>query len=201
MNKLDGSAQWSFTYNADGLRTQRTGFVTDPTTGVTTNRTYNYTYLGGQLTHMTVDGHTMYFTYDASGTPLTLTYDGLKFYYITNLQGDVTAIVNGNGQEFVRYTYDAWGNVTATGSATNLRYYNPLRYRGYVYDEETELYYLQSRYYNPEMGRFINADGLTSTGQGVLGIICSPIVGITLLFASIVGDIIGKQCLMLFPLL
>ena len=150
---------------------------------------------------MTVDGHTMYFTYDASGTPLTLTYDGLKFYYITNLQGDVTAIVNGNGQEFVRYTYDAWGNVTATGSATNLRYYNPLRYRGYVYDEETELYYLQSRYYNPEMGRFINADGLTSTGQGVLGIICSPIVGITLLFASIVGDIIGKQCLMLFPLL
>ena len=71
---------------------------------------------------MTVDGHTMYFTYDASGTPLTLTYDGLKFYYITNLQGDVIAIVNGNGQEFVRYTYDAWGNVKVDGSATNLRY-------------------------------------------------------------------------------
>ena len=169
MNKLDGSAQWNYTYNADGLRTQRTGFATDSTTGVTANRTYNYTYLGGQLTHMTVDGHTMYFTYDASGTPLTMVYDGLKFYYITNLQGDVISIVNGNGTEFVRYTYDAWGNVKATGSATNLRFYNPLRYRGYVYDSETELYYLQSRYYNPEMGRFINGDAYASTGQGLLG--------------------------------
>ena len=169
MNKLDGSAQWNYTYNADGLRTQRTGFATDSTTGVTANRTYNYTYLGDQLTHMTVDGHTMYFTYDAAGTPLTMVYDGLKFYYITNLQGDVISIVDGNGTEFVRYTYDAWGKVEAFGSATNLRFYNPLRYRGYVYDPETELYYLQSRYYDPEMGRFINADGLTSTGQGVLG--------------------------------
>ena len=162
MTKLDGSAQWSFTYNADGLRTQRTDAIT--------GRTYNYTYLGSQLTHMTVDGHTMYFSYDASGTPLTMVYDGLKFYYITNLQGDVTAIVNGNGQEFVRYTYDAWGNVTATGSATNLRYYNPLRYRGYVYDAETELYYLQSRYYDPEMGRFINADNQLSTGSDLTGL-------------------------------
>ena len=118
---------------------------------------------------MTVDGHTLYFTYDASGTPLALDYDGHKFYYITNLQGDVISIVNGNGTEFVRYTYDAWGNVTTDGSATNLRFYNPLRYRGYVYDEETGLYYLQSRYYNPEIGRFINGDGFTSTGQGVLG--------------------------------
>lgn len=148
MTKLDGSAQWNYTYNADGMRTKRTNGTT----------TYQYTYRGGQLTHMTVDGHTMYFTYDASGTPLNMVYDGLKFYYITNLQGDVIAIVNGNGQEFVRYTYDAWGNVTATGSATNLRFYNPLRYRGYVYDEETGLYYVSSRYYNPEIGRFLNAD-------------------------------------------
>ena len=128
-----------------------------------------HTYLGDQLTHMTVDGHTLYFTYDASGTPLTLTYDGLKFYYITNLQGDVISIVNGNGVEFVHYTYDAWGNVTTDGSATNVRFYNPLRYRGYVYDPETGLYYLQSRYYDPGMGRFINADGYTATGQGLLG--------------------------------
>ena len=158
MAKIGASEQWDFTYNADGLRTKRTNGTT----------TYQYTYLGSQLTHMTVDGHTLYFTYDASGTPLTLTYDGLKFYYITNLQGDVISIVDGNGTEFVRYTYDAWGNVKADGSATNLRYYNPLRYRGYVYDEETKLYYLQSRYYNPEMGRFINADGIYDTNQGIL---------------------------------
>ena len=163
MSKLDKSAAWQFTYNADGLRTQRTDAVT--------GRTYNYTYLGGQLTHMTVDGHTMYFTYDASGTPLTLTYDGVTYYYVTNLQGDVIAILNSNGVQNVRYTDDAWGNLLSTTGdmADTLGFYNPLRYRGYVYDEETELYYLQSRYYNPEMGRFVNGDGLVSTGQGLLG--------------------------------
>ena len=69
------------------------------------------------------------------------------------------------------YTYDAWGNpLRTTGSmATTLGEQNPLRYRGYVYDTETGLYYLQSRYYNPGWGRFINADGYASTGQGIIG--------------------------------
>ena len=71
----------------------------------------------------------------------------------------------------VEYTYDAWGNILSiTGSmASTLGRQNPLRYRGYVYDQETGLYYLQSRYYDPEIGRFINADALVSTGQGLLG--------------------------------
>ena len=79
--------------------------------------------------------------------------------------------MNQSGNQLVAYTYDAWGNVlTTTGSsAGSLGKYNPLRYRGYVYDVETKLYYLQSRYYNPEWGRFINADALVSTGQGLLG--------------------------------
>ena len=159
MAKIDQSETWQFTYNADGLRTQRTNGTT----------TYKYTYLGGQLTHMTVDGHTMYFAYDASGVPLAMTYDGVDYYYVTNIQEDVVSILNASGTEVVHYAYDAWGKVQADGSATNLRYYNPLRYRGYVYDEETKLHYLQSRYYNPEIGRFINADGYAATGQGVLG--------------------------------
>ena len=68
-------------------------------------------------------------------------------------------------------TYDAWVKpLTVTGSlATTLGTHNPLRYRGYVYDTETELYYLQSRYYNPNTGRFLNADAFTSTGQGFTG--------------------------------
>ena len=76
-----------------------------------------------------------------------------------------------NGNTVVTYTYDAWGNVLSVGGslATTLGAQNPFRYRGYVYDSETELYYLQSRYYNPEMGRFISADALVSTGQGILG--------------------------------
>ena len=164
MSKLDQSETWQFTYNADGLRTKRTNG----------NRTYQYTYRGGQLTHMTVDGHTMYFTYDASGTPLNLVYDGHKFYYVTNLQGDVVAMINSSGVEVVQYTYDAWGNVQADGPATNVRYYNPLRYRGYVYDPETELYYVSSRYYDPEIGRWISPEpnvynGEFDEGAGLIG--------------------------------
>ena len=70
-----------------------------------------------------------------------------------------------------KYHYDAWGNIlTTTGTLANtLGTLNPLTYRGYVYDQETQLYYLQSRYYNPTIGRFINADALVSTGQGLLG--------------------------------
>ena len=90
---------------------------------------------------------------------------------MTNLQEDVIAIVNTSNVAVVEYSYDAWGNILGiTGSmATTLGTLNPLRYRSYVYDEETELYYLQSRYYNPEISRFINADNFISTGQGLLG--------------------------------
>ena len=78
----------------------------------------------------------------------------------------MTGLVTTGGTRVVTYTYDAWGNPLATtGSmATTLGAQNPLRYRGYVYDTETGLYYLQSRYYNPTWGRFINADGYLSAG-------------------------------------
>ena len=91
--------------------------------------------------------------------------------YFLNMQGDVMAILNSSGVAVVEYTYDAWGKpLTTTGSmASGLGQINPLRYRGYVYDQETGLYYLQSRYYNPEIGRFINADKYISTGHDILG--------------------------------
>ena len=78
----------------------------------------------------------------------------------------MVAILNSSGTAVVNYTYDAWGKLlTTTGSmASTLGYYNPLRYRGYVYDEETGLYYLQSRYYNPTWGRFVNADDIAYLG-------------------------------------
>jgi RHS repeat-associated protein len=82
--------------------------------------------------------------------------------YVTNLQGDVVAILNRSGTAVVNYTYDAWGKLLTTTDSTtiSLGLYNPLRYRGYVYDRETGLYYLQSRYYNPTWGRFINVDAV-----------------------------------------
>ena len=157
----NGSTTWTNTYNADGLRTKRTNGST----------TYNYIYNGSSLSQMTVGSNTLYFAYDASGTPMSVTYNGTNYYYATNIQGDVTAILNTSGTAVVQYTYDAWGKIlTTTGSmASTLGAHNPLRYRGYVYDTETTLYYLQSRYYNPAMGRFINADNYPSTGQGLLG--------------------------------
>ena len=113
---------------------------------------------------------TLSFSYDASGIPMSVIYNGTAYYYTVNLQGDVMAIVDASGTSVVSYAYDAWGNVlSVTGTmADTLGEINPLRYRGYVYDQETELYYLQSRYYAPEAGRFINTDILLSTG-GLLG--------------------------------
>ena len=77
-----------------------------------------------------------------------------------------------NGTKLVSYTYDAWGKVTTTyhnGGASTAVQYNPFRYRGYYYDTELGFYYINSRYYDPETGRFLNEDGYVSTGQGILG--------------------------------
>ena len=77
------------------------------------------------------------------------------------------SIVDAQGEVVASYEYDPYGNViTATGTLAEV---NPIRYRGYYFDAECNLYYLQSRYYDPAMGRFINADAFASTGQGILG--------------------------------
>ena len=138
-----------------------------------TTRT-SYSYLGDTLTQVNISAPTgstsLHFTHDELG-PMSVTYDGAEYFYLKNAQGDVTGLVNSSGTQVVAYTYDACGNpLTTTGTmAGTLGKLNPFRYRGYVYDTETGLYYLQSRYYNPETGRFINADGYVSTGQGILG--------------------------------
>ncbi len=87
-------------------------------------------------------------------------FDGNEYFYVLNLQGDVIALIDNTGTVVVKYTYDSWGKLlSTTGSmAVTLGYYNPLRYRGYYYYVETRLYYLQSRYYDPETGRFLNVD-------------------------------------------
>ena len=94
-------------------------------------------------------------------------YGSVYYYYITNLQGDVMSIVDGSGNVVASYEYDPYGNVIE--AAGILAEINPLRYRGYVYDSETDFYYCQSRYYDPQIGRFINADAYASTGQGIVG--------------------------------
>ena len=129
-----------------------------------TTRT-SYSYLGDTLTQVRIvepnSSATLHFTYDEIG-PMSVTYDGVEYFYLKNAQGDVTGLVNSSGTQVVAYTYDAWGNpLTTTGTmADTLGKLNPFRYRGYVYDTETGLYYLGSRYYNPQWGRFVNADDL-----------------------------------------
>ena len=154
--KLD-ILDWEMEYNTSGIRTKR----------VSEEKTYNYIYAGDKLMRMTVGNDTLDFSYDTNGVPLTMTYNGTVYYYITNLQGDVISLERADGGSGASYAYDAWGNILAmSGTLAEL---NPLRYRGYVYDQETGFYYLNSRYYDPAVGRFISADDYPTTGQGLIG--------------------------------
>ena len=109
--------------------------------------------------------NTLDFAYDEAGTVLGFRLNSsANYYYLKNLQGDVTAIYNASGTIVVRYTYDAWGNLLSMKdsngspitSPTHTGSLNPIRYRGYYYDAETKLYYLQSWYYDPVTSMLTN---------------------------------------------
>jgi len=89
-----------------------------------------------------------------------------------NLQGDIIAILNTSGTKVVEYTYNAWGEVlSVTGSlASTVGQANPFRYRGYYYDSETGFYYLQTRYYDPVVGRFLNSDTSEIISAATIGL-------------------------------
>ena len=158
----------SYKYDADGLRTLKS------VNGAKTK----YYYVNGKLHYEErSDGTKLYFFYDSNGYLTCINHNGSTNYYpATNLRGDVVALYRHTGALLATYEYDAWGNVIAVKDATgnaitdqsHIANLNPIRYRGYYYDTETKLYYLQSRYYNAEVGRFLNADGYLTTGQGVL---------------------------------
>ena len=159
-----GENSYSYAYNADGLRTAKT------VNGVTTD----YYWSNGILQAQKTGDEYILFLYDENGAAYGLIVrNGTQeatYYYIFNLQGDIIGILDSNGNAVVNYTYNAWGELqSVTGSmAETLGQKNPLRYRGYYYDQETGFYYLQSRYYDPIVQRFLNADGYISSGNGVL---------------------------------
>ena len=140
-----------------------------------------YTLEGSRIVSESWGDNLLIYLYDESGAPIGMQYRNTTyaanrfdtFYFEKNLQGDVVAVYNSSGIKVISYTYDAWGNQTVQwhdSYSTNFNaYYNPFRYRGYYYDTETGWYYLQSRYYNPQWGRFLNADGYVSTGTGLIG--------------------------------
>ena len=146
-----GSTNISYTYDMAGVRSSKTVGST----------TYKYTTLSGLVTRQTGGGKTIDFVYDENNQPLAMKYNNTLYYYVLNAQGDVVRIVNSSRSVVASYTYDPWGKIIS--SSGTLADINPLRYRGYYYDSETGFYYLQSRYYDPEIGRFINADSYAST--------------------------------------
>ena len=146
---------YSYTYDESGIRSSKT------VNGVTTY----FTTKDGVIQSQTDGTNTMYFQYDNSGNPTGFLYNGTQYFYLTNQMGDVIGITDSAGSLLATYTYGAWGEVLATtpataGSTTQLAIANanPLRYRGYYLDQETGYYYLQSRYYDSGLSRFINAD-------------------------------------------
>ena len=161
---------YTYSYDENGIRTRKTIGNT------VTDYYYNGSLLIGIVqTTTNSDGSTetsiQRFSYDANGQVIGVNYNSTYYYYLRNAQGDVVKLIDKTGSTVVEYTYDSWGKLlSTTGSlAETFGAEQPFRYRGYVYDEETGWYYLQSRYYNPEVGRFISADVYLSTGQGVLG--------------------------------
>ena len=130
---------------------------------------HDYYYVDGVLMYEKVGTeYEMFYRYDTDGRLSMVTCrdmtTGQKYYYnvVTNAQGDVVNLLGGSGAVRVTYTYDAYGRLVSmtdsTAGAIAIGSKNSIRYRGYVYDSETEMYYLQSRYYDPETGRFINCD-------------------------------------------
>ena len=123
--------------------------------------------------------YTIVYLYNANSSPVGFKYRTPsyaedvwdEYFYEKNLQGDIVAVYNATGTKLISYTYDAWGRFARTQvlSMPTTAIVNPYLYRGYYYDSDLGFYYLQSRYYDPNTCRFINADSYVSTGQGILG--------------------------------
>ena len=169
---VSGSKTMSFAYNEDGIRTSKT------VNGVTTTYYVN----GGQIVAEKTGTRTIVYIYDATGAPIGMMYRTTSyaegawdvFWYEKNLQGDIIAVYNASGTKVATYTYsDAWGNhfvSYSNGGASTGAQYNPFRYRGYYYDTDLGMYYLQSRYYDAKICRFINADmQISGVGGEILG--------------------------------
>lgn len=147
----------SYIYDSQGHRVQKT------VNGLTTN----YLYSGDLLMRQTDGTNTIDFQYDASGNLVGFLYNGTPYYYLRNLLNDISGIVDGEGNVVAKYRYDAYGNtIYSTGTMAEI---NPIRYRGYYCDSETNWYYLCSRYYNPEWCRFISPDCFFIAGDVITG--------------------------------
>ncbi len=192
-----------YKYNDSGIRTSKK----------VGNVEHIYTLNGSQIVSETWGNNTLIYLYDETGSPIGMQYrtssmeegEFVNFFFEKNLFGDIVAIYNEAGNKIGSYKYDAWGICTTSVQSTAstfeqniVRDYNPFRYRGYYYDTETQFYYLQSRYYDPVTGRFLNADGYINANGDLIGFnmyaYCSnnPVM-YTDPSGNIAGDVLSPQ--------
>ena len=160
-----GDLNVSYEYNVDGIRTSK----------IVNNQTTNYILEGDNIVIEESPKGMIYYLYD-SNELIGLKYNDQTYFYKKNLQGDIIGLYNSDYEQIVTYTYDSWGKVLSIKDSNgniitdsnHIGIMNPFRYRSYYYDEETKLYYLNSRYYNPRWGRFINADNLIGTTDKII---------------------------------
>ena len=159
---LNDTEVLSYEYNIDGQRVSKTY------EGVTTEYFYNGSILAGEKTGNNV----IIYMYDNNGDIFGFTYNGTEYYYIKNAQNDVVAIADASGNVVVRYYYNAWGEIIdcVDNTTFELSSINPITYRSYYNDNIAgmDMYYLNSRYYVSDWGRFASADGIYDTNTGVL---------------------------------
>ena len=165
--QLSDETSVSYQYNPDGIRIGKT---------VNDTETSYFVDASGTMQAMKQGDEELVFLYDATGRRegFIWYHEGQKqgtYYYLYNVQSDVIGMVAEDMSPVVTYEYDAWGKLLSVSGEKKdtVGKLNPFRYRGYVYEEESGLYYVTSRYYDPEVGRFLNADGYVSTGQGLFG--------------------------------
>ncbi len=169
-NETVKEAQICYTYNDQGIRIKK---EIDEDGGSILDKRYIYILEGEVLiseiyyeyNSTWIEEYQILYMYENDGslTGFTLYENGYSktYLYMKNIQGDISKIVDMNGTVQAEYFYDAYGNVTYSDStSSNIAKKNSFTYRSYKYDEEIDMYYLNSRYYNPEIGRFINSDGI-----------------------------------------
>lgn len=178
----------TFTYNANGIRTSKT---------VDGNR-QDFVLEGTKILSRTCGSELLVVLYDNEDSVCGIEYQGTPYYFHKNLQGDIIAIADKDGEIVARYTYDAWGKPLSVTdgngnqvNSTHIANINPFRYRGYYYDTETGLYYLQSRYYDPEVGRFISSDKIQNVTI-LTGVSCNNLYGYCVNNPIIYHDKIGE---------
>ena len=155
-----GNESMAYVYGVNGMRLQKT--YATPTKTVTTAHSTDGAVIYADFEQTVENGETTneyraYF-YDESGSPVGFMFHGQNYYFEKTLQGDISRIYDSEGNVVGEYLYDAWGNLLNADSLTEIAKQNPFRYRGYYFDSETGFYYLRSRYYDPQVGRWINAD-------------------------------------------